>query len=115
MKRTALPPRRTPIRKVSTKRQRELREYSKKRKAFLLAHPVCQVWQACTFEQRRAIFDGIEKINFPVLSCDIHHMRKPRSTYLNDESTWMAVSRQGHEWIESHKSEARARGWLFNI
>jgi hypothetical protein len=46
MKRTALPLRRTPLRKVSTKRSRELREYSQKRKVFLLDHPFCQVWLA---------------------------------------------------------------------
>lgn len=48
-------------------------------------------------------------------SSEIHHTKKPKCKYLNDESTWMAVSREGHEWIEHHKSEARELGMLQNI
>lgn len=45
----------------------------------------------------------------------IHHMKKPKSKYLNDESTWMAVSSHAHRYIEDHKSEARKKGYLFDI
>lgn len=40
------PLKRTPIRRVSSKRARENRIYSAKRKAFLEAHPLCQRWLA---------------------------------------------------------------------
>lgn len=44
---------------------------------------------------------------------EIHHTRKPKCKYLNDESTWLAVSRWSHEFIEQNKSVARELGLLF--
>lgn len=121
MKRTALPLRRTPLRKVSSKRSRELREYSKKRKAFLEAHPWCQVTLArfgC--DERMVITNGgIFKVCGDIVgtvhvprSCDIHHKAGRTGWRLNDESQWLAVSREAHEWIHANPSEARRRGWL---
>lgn len=46
---------------------------------------------------------------------EIHHTRKPKATYLNDERTWLAVCREMHEKIEQNKSWARERGYLQNI
>jgi hypothetical protein len=89
---------RTPMRRVSKKRAVANAIYSKKRKAFLKDHPYC--------------FVAHELWGKLLPTRDIHHMRKPRATYLNDETTWMAVSRRAHEWIENNKSEARERGWL---
>jgi len=48
-------------------------------------------------------------------SNQIHHSRKPKCKYLNDESTWFACSPEEHEWVESHKGEARSLGLLHNI
>lgn len=41
---------------------------------------------------------------------EIHHMRG-RGKYLNDTSTWLAVSRPGHEWIENNPKLSRERGF----
>lgn len=131
MKRTALPPRRSPLRRVSSKRAAQLRIYAVKRKVFLGLHPLCQWWlsrhgvneaqaRETWYDSRRHFIYfqdtnghtcAIRAGDIPEAS-EIHHKKKPRSTYLNDESTWMAVSREGHDWIENHKSEARAKGWL---
>lgn len=121
---------RTPLKKVSKKRAKANAEYSKRRKAFLEAHPFCQWWIRQNFlneydvianngHTRKPVHSGGipmgEVFGICPRSTDIHHMRKPRATYLNDESTWMAVSRDGHNWIENNKSEARKRGYLYDI
>lgn len=97
MKRTALK-RKTPMKAVSAKRQREGRIYSIKRRSFLLAHPTCQVQLD-------------EEIKCLAQSVDIHHTRKRGEFYL-DESTFMAVCRYHHEIIHRNPDWARVRGYL---
>ncbi len=115
---------RTPLRRVSKKRAKANSEYAKRRIAFLHEHPFCQFHLAewCLTE------DDVSRVDARVRNPDsmlfgryvpwateIHHMKKPKSRYLNDESTWMAVSRAGHNWIENNKAEARKRGYLYDI
>lgn len=115
---------RTPIRRVSLKRAIANQNYYKLREAFLKAHPWCQVWLAergikegevaqdglCRWVDEAGLYYGCAPI-----STEIHHKKKPKATYLNDVSTWMAVCRESHEWIENHKSQAREHGWLENV
>ena len=46
---------------------------------------------------------------------EVHHKwcGKDRAKYYLDESTWMAVSRDGHNWIHDNPKEARELGYLF--
>lgn len=109
--------RRTPLARVSKKRAKALREYAKKRKAFLAAHPFCQV--------RIAVFGLTE--NFVIWAegkmpnwaggwmpraTEVHHKAGRSGKNFLDESTWMAVSREGHRWLHNNPREARARGWI---
>lgn len=45
---------------------------------------------------------------------EIHHTYcgKDRAKYYLDESTWIAVSREGHNWIHDNPKEAREQGYL---
>jgi len=45
---------------------------------------------------------------------EIHHTYsgKDRSKYFLDTTTWIAVSRNGHNWIHSNPKEARELGYL---
>jgi len=45
-------------------------------------------------------------------STDIHHMHGRLGKLLNDQSKWLAVCRQGHDWIGSNISKAREFGWI---
>ena len=45
-----------------------------------------------------------------LLATEVHHMRG-RGKFLNDISTWLAVSRDGHLWIEAHPALSRERGF----
>jgi len=47
-------------------------------------------------------------------STEIHHTYcgKDRAKYYLDTSTWIAVSRDGHNWIHDNPKEARDKGFL---
>lgn len=120
---------RSPIRKVSKKRSKAWAEYLVRRKRFLSEHPHCQVFLLETFVNTPSntvgmtladaeALAGVSDHNYLSLipkSTEIHHRRKPKATYLNDESTWLAVCREMHEKIENHKGWAREKGYLDNI
>jgi hypothetical protein len=42
---------------------------------------------------------------------EVHHKRGRVGKFYLDVSTWLAVSREGHQWIERHRAAARDRGW----
>lgn len=46
--------RRTPLKRVSAKRAKQLREYSKRRKAFLAANPTCGVFSSLFWDEEGA-------------------------------------------------------------
>lgn len=123
--RSIKPLRRTPIRRVSKKRGKQLRDYSKARKVFLLEHPICEVWLkengwwwvSPGWYRRK---DGDSDVNAQLLSnnygapaaTEVHHMNKRRGEMLLDENFWLASSRENHERIENNKTWARENGFL---
>lgn len=90
---TPLARNRSPIRRVSSKRAKQLREYSKRRKAFLEANPWCAV-------------------KAETAATEIHHVAGRIGEQLLDERDWLPVSRDGHNWIHAHPKEAREAGFL---
>lgn len=103
---------RTPIRRVSKKRAKQLREYTKLRNEFLALHPICQVWL-----KENGIEETTENVFLLMLrnapaSTEIHHMNRRNGARLNDESEWLAVCRGCHQWIHNNPRAARAAGWL---
>lgn len=114
------------IPKVTPERAAANREYSKRRKAYLIAHPYCMIFiKLKGLKEEEVIRNnglvwipnsvyGSAKRQVPIAT-EIHHSRKPKKTYLNDESTWFAASREYHEWAENHKNLARELGVLHNI
>ena len=89
---------RTPLRRISKKRQEQLKEYSKLRKAYLEENPVCEVCQ-----KRKAT--------------DIHH-KSGRGSNTNNVDTWVVVCRTCHDRIHFGANQgygpswARENGWL---
>lgn len=102
--------RKTQMKRVSSKRARELRQYAKQRKAFL-AKPenrwcvvaasgrVGRHWTGATVFQR---------------ATEVHHQLGRNSKLLLDEKYWMAISRPGHDWINENQNEARKLGWVLD-
>lgn len=95
---------RTGLRKVSTRRAKEMKEYRERKKSFmkLPGNQFCPVHLA-------GIFTGDSN---QVKTRDVHHMAGREGKLLNDERYWLAVSRAGHNWIHANPNEARRRGWL---
>ena len=85
--------RRTRLRPISTKRAKASRIYLTARSRFLGSHPVCQ---RC---------DGRR-------STDIHHTAGRSGSNYQDQTTWLALCRQCHDWIHQHPSQARAKNLL---
>ena len=85
--------RRTPIRRISAKRQTSLQEYSSKRQVFLARLPKCE---AC------------KKKN----STEVHHKNKRIGKNFLDETTWCALCHPCHVWVHENPSKARAIGLL---
>lgn len=67
--------------------------YAKLCREYKRNHPVCEVCD------KRA-------------TKDVHHT-KGRGRYLNDQTTWLPVCRQCHEWIHNNPFSAREAGLLF--
>ncbi len=124
MKRTS-PLRRTPLRRVSKKRAKQLRDYSVIRAAFLLEHPVCEVWMkengwkrtdgARIHNEKPGHFDASAQDLFDIgapRSVEIHHRNRRNGARLNDPAYFIAVSRTGHEFIHNNPSKAREMGLL---
>lgn len=84
------------IKQVSDKRKAENEAYSLLRKVFLNKpeNKICPISKQPTVE--------------------VHHTYcgKDRAKYYLDVSTWLAVSRDGHNWIHDNPKEARELGYL---
>lgn len=126
------PLRRTRLRNRSPKKAIEDRVYTRKRAAYLAAHPLCQAMIAENnlFEDKVLdaflagggvsllkkghgvfIFNGIEILT----ASEIHHRNKSNGRRRNDERFWLSISREMHDKIESSKDWARGRGLLLPI
>ena len=90
--------RKTPMKRVSSRRSREAKAYRQKRKLFLAAHPDCMVCWIYNLVAYRAT--------------DIHHLGQRGKNYL-DETTWLAVCRSCHERIHRNPAAARILGILW--
>ena len=83
---------RTPLRRVSKKRQKEMKEYSILRKEFLEKLPMCEVCMKAK-------------------TSDVHH-RNGRGKYYMDVGTWLSVCRPCHDKIHKEPKWAREKGYL---
>jgi hypothetical protein len=84
-----------PIKKVSDKRREQNEQYSIQRKEFLALpdNKFCPV-----YPKKR--------------TTEVHHMNGRTGDRLLDQEYWLAVSREGHQWIHLNPEEAREKGWL---
>lgn len=90
------PTKQKPLAPRSPKRAKQEKEYSSKRKIFMLDNPICQanISGLCT-----------------TYSTDVHHVKGRSGKLLLEVSEWMSVCRACHQWIETHPVEATALGY----
>jgi hypothetical protein len=86
---------RTPLRRVSKKRAKQLRAYSIMRPIFLRSAPFCEFDSMCLKP-----------------SVDIHHIRGRAGELLTDERYLLAICRDHHTWIHENAKKAREMGFL---
>lgn len=83
------------MRRLSKKRAKQYRDYSKVRKEFLLENPYCQARiPGCLIE-----------------ATDVHHKKGKIEGLLTDTNYFMAVCRSCHNYIEGHPKEAKEKGF----
>jgi len=101
--------RRKPIRRVSSKRAAQLKEYTKLRKEFMAANPICQVWLD---ENPSAL--AFQEYGDAAASTDVHHKKSRVGKMLLDTRYWMAVSRTAHQRIHQFPKWAMEKGYILN-
>ena len=79
----------------SSKRASQETIYAQRSRAFVLAHHICPVTKGRT--------------------CQLHHSAKRSGEWLLLERYWIAVSADGHAWIEANKREAEKLGLMVRI
>lgn len=83
------------VRKVSSKRAVQLREYAKARRAYLVEWPFCEI----------ALCGGSASV-------EIHHRAGRIGDKLLDEKDWLATCRNCHDWCHHNPSMARKMNLL---
>ena len=84
--------RKTRLKPMSAKRNKDSKAYSLLRDAYLRLNPICEI---CIVDE----------------SSEIHHREGRGRNYLNTD-TWLAVCRRCHKWIHTNPSLARKQGYL---
>ncbi len=85
---------------ISATRRKSLAEYRKVRALYLKAHRFCEI---CP---KRKPSKSAK------LASDIHHTHGRAGHLLTDQSHFLAVCRECHNWIEGNRGIARSNGWL---
>jgi len=119
LKRSLKPLKRTRLKKVSSKRSREMKVYAAKRAVFMAAHPFCEITiRTLGLNEADVIAEGgyYKDVWGRTVRCpaseDCHHVHgRTGSNYL-DEKTWMAVCRTQHDRVKAEPKWARENGFL---
>lgn len=93
----------TPIRKVSDKREHELKMYAPMREKFLLGR-----W--CAVHGRNCIPDQVHHQKGRYGYCDVEAKEKGIPALL-DTRYWIPVCQIAHDWITEHSKQAIEQGY----
>lgn len=102
MKRSTLK-RKTPLKKSSTKRAKEMALYRKERDIFIGRELREGRWFC-------PVMWDLE--NRKIAITELHHMKQRHGKLLRDQRFWLAVSALGHQKIHNNPRLARGKGWL---
>lgn len=118
------PIKRTGLKRITKERSGQRRMYNKDCFEYLLAHPFCQIYLARYRIDEESVIalskesqSGIIFINGQLVprATQIHHRNKARGERLLDKRWWMSACDLEHNWVETHKEEARKLGLLLPI
>jgi hypothetical protein len=94
---------RKPMKQRSAKRVKEEKEYSRLRKEFLKANPICQV---CREK---------EGVGMWMLATQVHHRGRRTGKWLLATKFWLGTCAHHHRQIEGEGEWARQNGYLLTI
>lgn len=127
LRRTGWLRRKKPMARVSERRRRQRAAYGPAEKAHLDAHPFCQLTIAyCRFDEAAVLRRGaglnasncqglfFQGVLIPIAT-EVHHRNKAREERLADPRWMASASRRMHDWVENHKDQARAEGYLLPL
>lgn len=103
---------RSPLRRVSAKRAKQNKEYSKLRKEYLEAHPICEIWLAENQTKLLHTEDAEGLLGEAPRSTEIHHRKGRFGSRLNDTQFWMATCENCHRLIHANPKWAHEKGYL---
>lgn len=113
------------MRRERPERTAQRLEYYERRRAYLKAHPYCQIFIEVHSMIEKEVVEcfGVARGTLCGDRCwltapkatTIHHRNKRRGQRLNDESEWMSASRFWHDEVERNKAWARSLGLLRNF
>lgn len=115
---------RTRLRSKSKKMRERDKIYIKLRAKLLKERPICECWlqengwQKFGDDKYRRCgggcmaYDSAHLLHIGALPSESCHHKAGRGRYYLDYETFMAVSNYWHRWLEDHKDEARAKGWI---
>ena len=91
--------RKTPLRSHSPKRREQMRFYNQEKEEYLRSHPRCQVQlDNCMGEAGQ-----------------VHHMNGRNGSRLRDQTYWLPVCQNCHDYISSHRAWAEKHGYLYPL
>jgi hypothetical protein len=97
--------------KKPSKPQKKIKQFSTKRAkrntAYLLAK---EIFMKESGNQHCIVMSTM--FNKTVPATEIHHRNGRENERLTDREYWLAVSREGHQWIHSNPELAYEAGWL---
>lgn len=85
----------TKIKNRTPKRAKQERKYSNEAPDFIASHPVCPVTGG--------------------RATQLHHSARRTGKWLNLKRYWIAMSAEGHEWVEKNASQAEKIGLIVRI
>jgi len=85
---------------LSSKRTSQVSKYQK----------ACKEFKLQPENQHCPVINKLKGIT--VQTTDVHHIKGRENDMLLDQKHWLAVSREGHQWIHNNPEESRKMGWL---
>lgn len=108
LKRSAKPLRRTPLKRVSDKHGKKLREYFRVRLDYLAKHAACEAGPVIL---RAKLPEYYSVPRCAVWATEIHHIAGRGKNLVNTD-TFCATCPDCHRWVHVHGQKARQLGLL---
>ena len=95
----------------STSKPKKIKTFSDKRKKRNEAYLIARTLFLTENKNKFCPVMG-EIFNQTIKTTEVHHTNGRENERLIDREFWLAVSREGHQWIHANPKISREKGWL---